>query len=80
MKDIDARHYCEAKCPFYCRCTNKDGIYSIKCKGLVEDGGIIVWFNRKEDREIQFSAFCAKLYENCEIYGAIMKAGFAEDD
>jgi len=79
MKDIDASHYCEAKCPFYTRCTDKDGVYSVRCQGLIEDGGIILWFKRKRDREIQFEAFCASRYSNCEIYEAIMKARFEND-
>ena len=79
MKDIDNYHAREALCPFYVRCSDKDGIYSVHCKGLIEDGGIICWFRHPENREIQFESFCAKKYGNCEIYQAIMKAGFADD-
>lgn len=78
MNDIDARHSVEARCPFYTRCADKDGVFSVRCHGLIEDGGIIVWFKKRQDREIQFDAFCAKRYEACEIYEAIMKAGFEE--
>ncbi len=79
MKDVDARHCIDAQCPFYTRCSNKDGLYSVHCHGLVDDGGIIVWFRHQTDRETQFNAFCADQYRHCEIFEAIMKAGFADD-
>jgi hypothetical protein len=81
MKDVDNYHSREAKCPFYIRCSDMNRLYSIHCQGLIEEGGIIVWFRHRNDREIQFKAFCAgvKTYEKCEICRAIMEAGFADD-
>lgn len=82
MNDVDNKHSAEAKCPFYIRCSDVNRLFSIHCQGLIEDGGIIVWYRHKEDREIQFRAFCSnvKNYEKCEICQAIMRAQFEGGD
>lgn len=65
-----------AKCPFYVR----DTPWAIVCEGLMDDTFIKNQYpNRTDLCKIQFDTFCAKHYERCEIYKAIMEAKYKED-
>lgn len=58
----------DARCPFFRRREKK----MIVCEGLVDESRIILSYSRSNDYQIQYSMFCCKNYEKCEIYRLLM--------
>lgn len=58
-----------ARCPFFRRSTNN----SIICEGIVERSTMQWRFGRTQDRDLQFSVFCCKKFENCELHKAVLE-------
>ena len=67
----------EVRCPFY---QSDDGKRRIVCEGVVDGSTIAVNYRRRSDLQKQISIFCAKQYQNCEIYRMLMRDKYKEEE
>lgn len=69
--DADA----DVQCPFY---RMDDRCRDLICEGISDEGSTIQRFGSRQEMQQQKRVFCSCAYKNCEWYGALMRAKYAD--
>lgn len=64
----------KVRCPLY----HKDCGTRLNCEGITNQCSLQLNFQTKAAKDQQIGIFCRDRYRYCELYGAIMKAKYAE--
>lgn len=67
-----------SQCPFY-KYDDRQA-KRIVCEGIVNQSWLALNYHRKQDYDMQLTAFCCEHYKMCEIYLMLMKYKYDEEE
>lgn len=64
-------------CPFYNYSDSRK--HKIACEGIVDNSCIHLFFQNRQDFQIQMDTFCCEHYTKCEVFNMLMNTKYPDE-